>query len=130
MHSSATVLAFAAAPAMAAYAGFNYGSTFTTGAAKVQSDFESEFKTAQSLISAPTVFNSARLYTMIVSTRITTSQNRLVDNSTCADPHSSKAAPQTHLSRPFLPPSALRRLSSSVYGRLLETQALPMRLPP
>lgn len=57
----------AASPAMASYVGFNYGSTFTTGAAKVQSDFEAEFKTAQELVSAPTVFNSARLYTMIVS---------------------------------------------------------------
>lgn len=57
----------AASPAMASYAGFNYGSTFTTGAAKVQSDFEAEFKTAQELVSAPTVFNSARLYTMVVS---------------------------------------------------------------
>lgn len=62
---SAYVALSAASPALAAYAGFNYGSTFTTGAAKVQSDFESEFTTAQGLISAPTVFNSARLYTMV-----------------------------------------------------------------
>lgn len=59
----------AVSPALATYSGFNYGSTFTTGAAKVQSDFEDEFTTAQGLISAPTVFNSARLYTMIVRTR-------------------------------------------------------------
>lgn len=57
----------AASPALAVYQGFNYGSTFTTGAAKVQSDFEAEFKTAQGLISAPGVFNSARLYTTVVS---------------------------------------------------------------
>lgn len=57
----------AATPALAVYQGFNYGSTFTTGAAKVQSDFEAEFKTAQGLISAPGVFNSARLYTTVVS---------------------------------------------------------------
>lgn len=56
----------AASPALAVYQGFNYGSTFTTGAAKVQSDFEAEFKTAQGLISAPGVFNSARLYTTVV----------------------------------------------------------------
>ncbi|KAI7784781.1 gpi-anchored cell wall beta-endoglucanase [Diaporthe eres] len=55
----------AATPALAVYQGFNYGSTFTTGAAKVQSDFEAEFKTAQGLISAPGVFNSARLYTTV-----------------------------------------------------------------
>lgn len=69
MLSSAAFLALAASPVMGSYAGFNYGSTFTTGAAKVQSDFEAEFKTAQGLISAPTVFNSARLYTTIVSSR-------------------------------------------------------------
>lgn len=63
--ASAYAALSAASPALAAYAGFNYGSTFTTGAAKVQSDFESEFTTAQGLITAPTVFNSARLYTMI-----------------------------------------------------------------
>ena len=65
--SSSLVAIAAASPALAAYQGFNYGSTFTTGAAKVQSDFEAEFKTAQGLISAPGVFNSARLYTTVVS---------------------------------------------------------------
>lgn len=65
--SSLVALATAASPALASYMGFNYGSTFTTGAAKVQSDYEAEFTTAQGLISAPGVFNSARLYTMIVS---------------------------------------------------------------
>lgn len=61
----ALLSAAAASPALAAYAGFNYGSTFTSGAPKVQADFENEFTTAQGLISAPTVFNSARLYTMV-----------------------------------------------------------------
>lgn len=65
--SSLVALAAAASPALAVYQGFNYGSTFTTGAAKVQSDFEAEFKTAQGLVSAPGVFNSARLYTTVVS---------------------------------------------------------------
>lgn len=69
MQGPAVFLAFVASPAMAAYVGFNYGSTFTTGAAKVQSDFETEFTTAQGLVSAPRVFSSARLYTMIVSLR-------------------------------------------------------------
>lgn len=68
MFGSSAYLALAAAsPAMASYVGFNYGSTFTTGAVKAQSDFESEFTTAQGLVSAPDVFSSARLYTMIVS---------------------------------------------------------------
>ncbi|KAK3943800.1 GPI-anchored cell wall beta-1,3-endoglucanase [Diplogelasinospora grovesii] len=58
-------LAAALPSAMAAYAGFNYGSTFTTGAAKEQSDFEAEFKTSQGLVGAPGVFTSARLYTMV-----------------------------------------------------------------
>lgn len=71
MLGSAAFLALAASPAMCSYVGFNYGSTFTTGAAKVQSDFEAEFQTAQGLISAPEVFNSARLYTTIVSLRRT-----------------------------------------------------------
>lgn len=64
---SSLVALVAATPALAVYQGFNYGSTFTTGAAKVQADFEAEFKTSQGLISAPGVFNSARLYTTVVS---------------------------------------------------------------
>lgn len=64
---SSLVALAAASPVLAVYQGFNYGSTFTTGAAKVQSDFEAEFKTSQGLISAPGVFNSARLYTTVVS---------------------------------------------------------------
>lgn len=67
MHASAAVLAVVAAPALGAYVGFNYAATFTTGAVKVQSDYEAEFKAAQALISAPQTFSSARLYTTIVS---------------------------------------------------------------
>ncbi|KAL9050148.1 MAG: hypothetical protein Q9162_006819 [Coniocarpon cinnabarinum] len=44
--------------------GFNYGSTFTTGANKAQADFEAEFNQAKGLTGAPG-FTSARLYTMI-----------------------------------------------------------------
>lgn len=69
MFSSAALLALAASPAMGAYVGFNYAATFTTGAVKVQSDYETEFKAAQALVSAPQTFSSARLYTMIVSAR-------------------------------------------------------------
>lgn len=129
MHGSAAFLALAASPAMAAYVGFNYGSTFTTGAAKVQSDFETEFTTAQGLISAPQVFSSARLYTMIVSPR------RSVDLSHAGvsgltNSHSSKAAPQTHPSRPSQPPSAPRQPFSSACGALLEMPILQTSSPP
>jgi glucan endo-1,3-beta-D-glucosidase len=55
------------ASALGATQGFNYGSTFTTGAPRMQSDFEALFKTAQGLQGAPGTFNSARLYTMVVS---------------------------------------------------------------
>lgn len=61
--AAASLLALASA--VEAAKGFNYGSTFTTGAAKVQSDFEAEFKTAAGL-EGTNGFTSARLYTMIV----------------------------------------------------------------
>lgn len=67
MLSSTAILALVVSPSMGAYVGFNYGATFTTGAVKVQSDYETEFKAAQALVSAPQTFSSARLYTMIVS---------------------------------------------------------------
>lgn len=70
MRGTTGLLAFAAtlSSASAAYQGFNYGSTFTTGAAKQVSDFEAEFKNAQNLVGAPGGgFTSARLYTTIVS---------------------------------------------------------------
>lgn len=54
----------AAATAEAAVQGFNYGSTFTNGQAKVQADYEADFKRAQTL-QGTSGFNSARLYTMI-----------------------------------------------------------------
>ncbi|KAI0098748.1 glycoside hydrolase superfamily [Nemania sp. FL0031] len=50
--------------ASAAKLGFNYGSTFTTGAAKMQSDFEAEFTTAANL-KGTSGWTSARLYTMV-----------------------------------------------------------------
>jgi len=66
MHFS-TLLAWAAAVAAteAAYIGFNYGSTFTDGSAKQQSDFEAEFNRAKNLPGTQGEFTSARLYTMI-----------------------------------------------------------------
>jgi len=57
-------LAASAATALAATKGFNYGSTFTSGAVKVQSDFEDEFNTAKALVGT-SGFTSARLYTGI-----------------------------------------------------------------
>ena len=62
------LFAFAASLATtsaAALQGFNYGSTFTDGSPKMESDYASEFTTAQNLVGT-TGFTSARLYTMIV----------------------------------------------------------------
>ena len=64
---------FLAATARAAFQGFNYGNVFTDGQLKAQSDFEAEFKTAQGLQRTNGAFNSARLYTMIVSIVLSTS---------------------------------------------------------
>ncbi|KAK2053859.1 glycoside hydrolase [Colletotrichum caudatum] len=65
MRTSLTLAAVYAAATATAFQGFNYGSTFTDGRAKTQSDFESEFKTAASLEGTNGAFTSARLYTMI-----------------------------------------------------------------
>ncbi|XXG98542.1 hypothetical protein Hte_004866 [Hypoxylon texense] len=62
MHTFASILALATTAS--AIQGFNYGSTFTTGAAKQQSDFENEFTTAQNL-KGTSGWTSARLYTMV-----------------------------------------------------------------
>ncbi|CRK18141.1 hypothetical protein BN1708_012256 [Verticillium longisporum] len=45
--------------------GFNSGATKADSKAKVESDFEDEFKTAQGLRGSPGLFNSVRLYTMV-----------------------------------------------------------------
>lgn len=69
MPSSSRLLTLAAAvssASAAAYQGFNYGATFTDGRVKVQSDYESEFKTAAGLEGTDGGFTSARLYTMVV----------------------------------------------------------------
>ncbi|RGP59594.1 murein transglycosylase [Fusarium sporotrichioides] len=63
--SSLLTMAAAAGSASAAFQGFNYGSTFTDGSAKAQSDFENEFNTAAGLQGTDGAFTSARLYTMI-----------------------------------------------------------------
>ncbi|OTA04514.1 hypothetical protein A9Z42_0051190 [Trichoderma parareesei] len=67
MPSSSTLLALATALSAvnAAYTGFNYGSTFTNGQPKAQTDFEAEFRTAAGLDGTDGAFTSARLYTMI-----------------------------------------------------------------
>lgn len=65
--TSALALAAAASTVRAAFQGFNYGNKFTTGKLKVQSDYETEFKMAQDLEGTDGAFNSARLYTMLVS---------------------------------------------------------------
>ncbi|TGJ83327.1 hypothetical protein E0Z10_g5458 [Xylaria hypoxylon] len=63
MHTIALLTALASATS-ATKLGFNYGSTFTTGVAKAQSDFEAEFTTAANL-KGTTGWTSARLYTMV-----------------------------------------------------------------
>jgi len=71
MRSSALIVAIAALipSTFAAYKGFNYGSTFSDGSLKVQSDYEGEFNSAKNLASAPSGgFTSARLYTMLQGT--------------------------------------------------------------
>jgi glucan endo-1,3-beta-D-glucosidase len=62
----ALALALSVSPAAAVTKGFNYGSTHGDGSFKSQQDFVDEFKTAKALVGAKD-FNSARLYTMIVS---------------------------------------------------------------
>ncbi|KAI6091356.1 glycoside hydrolase family 17 protein [Hypoxylon rubiginosum] len=62
MQTVASMLALAATAS--AIQGFNYGSTFTTGAAKTQTDFENEFTVAQGL-KGTSGWTSARLYTMV-----------------------------------------------------------------
>jgi len=82
MRTTSGLLALAAtfSSVSAVYQGFNYGSTFTNGAAKSQSDFEAEFTNAQKLVGAPGAgFTSARLYTTIVSS---CGNSRLVSVST------------------------------------------------
>lgn len=65
--NSILTMAAVAGSASAAFQGFNYGSTFTDGSAKAQSDFENEFNTAAGLQGTDGAFTSARLYTMIQS---------------------------------------------------------------
>ncbi|KAI1116785.1 glycoside hydrolase superfamily [Nemania sp. NC0429] len=64
MHTITLLAALASATSAAAKLGFNYGSTFTTGAAKTQADFEAEFTTAANL-KGTSGWTSARLYTMV-----------------------------------------------------------------
>ncbi|KAF2236360.1 glycoside hydrolase family 17 protein [Viridothelium virens] len=62
--SSLFALAASLGSVSAVYKGFNYGSTFTNNAPKVQSDFQYEFGNASALVGT-SGFTSARLYTMI-----------------------------------------------------------------
>ena len=76
---TATVLALAASlttASAAALQGFNYGSTFTDGSPKGESDFQAEFTTAQNLVGT-SGFTSARLYTMIVGWLLLSSVDRV-----------------------------------------------------
>jgi glucan endo-1,3-beta-D-glucosidase len=60
-----TTCLFGLATAQSAILGFNSGAVLANGIPKMQSDYEKEFKTAQSLVGSPGVFNSIRLYTNI-----------------------------------------------------------------
>jgi glucan endo-1,3-beta-D-glucosidase len=62
-----TTLLITLTTAQQAYLGFNSGATLDTTKAKVQSDYEAEFRTAQGLVNSPGIFNSVRLYTNIQS---------------------------------------------------------------
>lgn len=62
---SASAFVASVSAASSNYLGFNSGSTHGSGAAKVKSDFVSEFNTAAKLAGAPGTFNSIRLYTNI-----------------------------------------------------------------
>ena len=65
MHlSSILALAASLSSASAAYKGFNYGASFTNGAAKQESDYEAAFNAAKNLQGA-SGFTSARLFTTI-----------------------------------------------------------------
>lgn len=71
MPSSTQLLAFAAAAISTASAGsiqgMNVGSTDSSGAARDQANFQTYFSTSKNLEGTNNAFNSARLYTMIVS---------------------------------------------------------------
>jgi hypothetical protein len=86
MPASSRILALAAAAstANAAFQGFNYGATLTTGQVKVESDYEAEFKAAANLAGTNGAFSSARIYTMIVcgSSRPRTSFHGVLTNTT------------------------------------------------
>lgn len=66
MRTTASVLASLVATASAVHQGFNYGSTNSDGSIRDQQRFQDEFNAAKNL-EGVTGFNSARLYTMIVS---------------------------------------------------------------
>ena len=65
MYRSLLAATAALASAVSAQTGFNYGATLTTGAAKTQQDFETEFRQAKNLAGTDGEFTSARLFTTI-----------------------------------------------------------------
>ena len=123
MRAFATAVALATVPqTLAAFQGFNYASTFSTNAAKQQSDFEAEFKVAQGLVGAPGTFSSARLYTTVVSCWVCLmlSQKRKLTRIIY-----SKLELPTTLLRLFLLPSRPKLRCSSVSGLLPVMPASP-----
>jgi hypothetical protein len=68
MRSSLIAVAASVATASAAIQGFNYGAAKTDGSFLFEADYKEKFSAAKNLPGA-SGFSSARLYTMIVSTR-------------------------------------------------------------
>lgn len=124
MHTSTflSIVALSSSVSATVYKGFNYGSTFTDGSVKVQTDFEDEFNAAKNLVGT-SGFTSARLYTMIVCpplnpeleiTSLPTSEYMLIILLY------SKAAQHQIRSKPFLQPSPKKHLSFSEYGHQVD----------
>jgi len=104
------------------YKGFNYGSTFTDGSAKTQTDFEDEFNAAKNLVGT-SGFTSARLYTMIVCPPL---KPELEIISLPTSEHIliillySKTAQHQIRSQPFPQPSPKKHLSFLEYGHQVD----------
>lgn len=122
---TSTFLSIVALPSFVSatvYKGFNYGSTFTDGSAKTQTDFEDEFNAAKNLVGT-SGFTSARLYTMIVCPPL---KPELEIISLPTSEHIliillySKAAQHQIRSQPFPQPSPKKHLSFSECGHQVD----------
>jgi glucan endo-1,3-beta-D-glucosidase len=114
-----SIVALSSSVSATVYKGFNYGSTFTDGSVKNQTDFQDEFNAAKNLVGTSGGFTSARLYTMIVCSplkpeleiiSLPTSEHILIIL-LC-----SKVAQHQIRSQPFPQPSPKKHLFFSEYG--------------